>query len=192
MTNEQLIAKFNPANGANMTAEDLELLRALTDEQIDVLANAYPNTPTRRSYLRLYDKNLAPDKQLYQMSTWQNLRNVRKFSNRKSLIAYDFFTTTAKFTQQVRAQQKAGNKTAAPQKVVVDMSAKEAAEELKNLVDKKGPAEKKTAEPKTPKAPAANKNTAGKAQKAADLKSVDKSAIPADQDFTDGTDKAAE
>jgi hypothetical protein len=134
MTNEQLIAKFNPANGSNLTAEDLETLRGLTDQQIDVLADAYPNKPTRRSYLRLYDTTLPANKQLFQLSTWQNLRNVRKFSNKKNLIAYDFHTTAQSLNQQARQQmaQRPGAAKPGP-KVVVDLTAQEAADELKKV-----------------------------------------------------------
>lgn len=133
MTNEQLIAKFNPANGANVSGEDLEILHALTDEQIDILADAYPNTPAKRSYLRLYDKNLKPDKQLYQLSTWQNLRNVRKFSNKKNLIAWDFNATAKNAVAPVK-NLVAKASASSPKKVVVDLTAKEAAEELKKSV----------------------------------------------------------
>lgn len=131
MTNEQLIVKFSPKNGLNLTAEDLEAMRNLTDDQIDVLADAYPNQPTRTAYLRLYDTSLPADKQIYQLSTWQNLRNVRKFSNKKNLRPYDFYTRNAKAIGQNKTV-KATTTTA--KKVVVDLTAKEAAAELtKNL-----------------------------------------------------------
>jgi len=135
MTNEQLIAKFNPTNGANLTPEDFEIMRALTDEQIDALANAYPNQPNRKAYLRLYDKNVAANKQLFNLSTWQNLRNLRKFNAKKNLVPYDFFNVRTMATQPVKATGTIpGAKS--PKKVVVDMSAKEAAEELTKNVDK--------------------------------------------------------
>lgn len=129
MTNEQLIEKFNPMNGANLTAEDLEIMHALTDEQIDVLANAYPNQPNRRAYLRYYDKNVAASKQMYNLGTWQNLRNLRKFNAKKNLIAWDFINVAAAAKQPVKAiAPVAGAKS--PKKVVVDLTAKEAAAEL--------------------------------------------------------------
>lgn len=182
MTDEQLIAKFNPANGSNLSAEDLELLHNLTDKQIDVLADAYPNTPNRRAYLRIYDKNLPANKQLYQLSTWQNIRNVRKFSAKKNLIPWDFFTTAQNLTAQLRAQKptaKAG--AVSPKKVVVDLTAKEAADELKNATGK--PAAGKADEKKSP-AKTAGKGGGGKGKKAAEAVTMNESA----NDSHDGGD----
>jgi ABC-type Na+ efflux pump permease subunit len=136
MTNEQLIEKFNPVNGANLTAEDLETLRGLTDAQIDVLADAYPNKPTRRSYLRLYDTTLPVNKQLFHLSTWQNLRNVRKYSNKKNFIPYDLAATPAALNTKQR-DQAMSKPVQSSAKIVVDLSAQEAADELrKNLQQK--------------------------------------------------------
>jgi len=142
MTTEQLLAKFNPANAGNLTAQDITEMRNLTDQQIDALANAYPNQANRRPYLRLYDTSKAENKQLFNLSTWQNLRNVRKFSNMKNLVPYDFIATPAAFAQQQKANsQKVGAKvTSNPRKVVVDLSAKEAAAELTAAIGTKTPA----------------------------------------------------
>jgi hypothetical protein len=129
MTKEQLILKYNPANAVNLKAEDYLEMRALTDDQISVLAEAYPNQPSRKSYLRLYDTTLQPHKQLYQLSTWQNLRNVRKYSAKKNLIAYDFYQVGAK-----AAAKAVKPPTGAPKKVVVDMTAQEAADELRKTL----------------------------------------------------------
>ena len=126
MTNEQLILKFNPANASELKPEDLLEMRALTDEQISVLGDAYPNLPARKSYLRLYDTKLPEHKQLFQLSTWQNLRNVRKFSGKKNLVAYDFYQPGAR-----AAARQPKPATPKAQKVVVDMTAQEAAEELR-------------------------------------------------------------
>lgn len=128
MTTEQLTLKFNPANASQISAADLEEMRKLTDEQINILAEAFPNLPSRRSYLRLYDTNLKPHQQLYQLSTWQNLRNVRKFSNKKNLVAYDFFQVGRPVKQPVKTE-----KTQA-KKVVVDLTAQEAADELRKSI----------------------------------------------------------
>jgi hypothetical protein len=177
MTNEQLIEKFNPQNGANLTAEDLEVLHSLTDEQIDVLAKAYPNQPNRRAYLRLYDKNAAPNKQLYNLSTWQNIRNLRKFNAKKNLIPWDFFNVTAAAAAVTKNTQTIpGAKS--PRKVVVDMTAKEAAAELAN----------QTAVPIKPVKPAAKKATAKTAAPTVETPAnvTAEGGAPADQDFTDG------
>lgn len=182
MTNEQLIEKFNPTKGANLTAEDLETLRSLTDAQIDVLADAYPNQPTRRSYLRLYNKSLAENKQLFQLSTWQNLRNVRKYSNQKNLIPWDFLVMSGK---NIQASKPAATNKQSPKKVVVDLSAKEAAAELsKNLVDKSGNAAEKTATAKPAKATPAAKRDKLKGIKSKQESGVDNSNLPADQQFS--------
>lgn len=170
MTNEQLIAKFNPANAANLTSSDLETMRNLTDDQIDTLAKAYPNTPVRKPYLRLYDTKLADNKQLFQLSTWQNLRNVRKFSNMKNLKPYDFILPGNKL-QAVKATVKTGGKTVgSPRKVVVDLSATEAAAQLKEDLggDKKVPPAKQEKKPGAPKAATSK----APAAKKADLKAV--------------------
>src|SRR5688572_7240405 len=113
MTNEELIAKFNPANAATLTAEDLLIMRNLTDEQIAVLAEAYPNQPMRRAYLRLYDSRVAENKQIFPTSTWQNLRNARKFSNLKYLQPYDFIVIKGgnKPAQVLNMNLKGNNKT---------------------------------------------------------------------------------
>lgn len=193
MTNEQLIEKFNPLNGSNLSAEDLETLHNLTDEQIDVLANAYPNQPSRKAYLRLYDKNIKPEKQVYNLSTWQNLRNLRKFNAKKNLIAWDFFTVAGAARQPVKATAPvAGAKT--PRKVVVDMTAKEAAAELTKNVDNAktttpGSGEKKAAKPATGAKKGGNKSasTAAAANVENPAPVVTEGGKPADQEFTDGS-----
>jgi hypothetical protein len=196
MTNEQLIAKFNPLNGANVSAEDLEVMHALTDDQIDVLANAYPNTPNRRAYLRYYDKNVAPNKQVYNLGTWQNLRNLRKFNNKKNLIPWDFFNVAGAAKQPVKATTPvAGAKS--PKKVVVDLTAKEAAAELAKNVDKpagtaEGTPVKKTAKPATAAKKGGNKSASAGAGSPAAPVVENPGATPsatgktADTEFTDG------
>lgn len=199
MTNEQIVAKFNPANAANLTAQDLLEMRQLTDQQIDALANAYPNQPTRRAYLRLYDTTKAENKQLFQLSTWQNLRNVRKFSNMKNLVAYDFIASAAAFgniQRQAPQRATAGKATTSPKKVVVDLTAKEAAAELLasvpakattrttkvvNVENKQAPAVKSVTA-KSTKAATSPKKDGNKAAKTAPAANVEKSvkAAPAD------------
>ncbi len=177
MTNEQLIEKFNPANSGTLNAEDLEILRGLTDTQIDVLADAYPNKPTRRAYLRLYDTSLQPNKQLYQLSTWQNLRNVRKFSNKKNLVPYDFSATPASLTRQQMAARPAQQKSNVKQ-VLVDLSATEAAAELTKTLTAKGNI--------TAKQPVANNEKAkpvkaGTAKAGKETEAVENADTPEDQ-----------
>lgn len=195
MTNEQLIEKFNPLNAPNVSAEDMEFMHNLTDEQIDVLANAYPNQPQRRAYIRLYDKNVAQNKQVYNLSTWQNLRNLRKFNNRKSLIAWDFFSVAGANRTPVKAVAPVAGK-GSPRKVVVDLTAKEAAAELAASVNKTGTAA--TGQEKKPTAKVVKANTGkgkggDKSASTAAAASVEnqgnkavETGAPADQEFTDG------
>lgn len=185
MTNEQLIEKFNPANGANLSAEDLAIMKSLTDEQIGILAKAYPNTPGRRSYIRLYDTAIKPEKQIFQLSTWQNLNNLRKFSNKKNLVPYDYQTPGAKVNQ---LKPMAGKKIVAPKRVVVDLTAQEAANELTAAIQKQKAAKAdKPAETKESFKEKMDKAKAVKAAAKAAEKTPDKTAIPADQEFDAGT-----
>lgn len=180
MTTEQLLVKFNPANAGNMTAQDLLDMRNLTDQQIDALANAYPNQANRRPYLRLYDTTKADNKQLFNLSTWQNLRNVRKFSNMKNLVPYDFAASPSAFAQQQKANagKVAGKAISSPKKVVVDLSAKEAAAELTAAISKK-----------TAPAGSTNGNVENKAAKVASAK-VENKAKPASSPKKAATNKA--
>lgn len=170
MTRDEIIARFAPTADPNFSPEELEVLHKLNDEEINALAEAYPNQPTRKSYVRLFDTNVKADKQIFQPTTWQNLRNLRKFSNQKHLIPWDFVTTV-----QARriAARPVNTPKAQPKRVVVDMSAQEAAEELRKSLK---PKEKKE-EPKNIK------------KTVEQIKPVKKEApkpaknIPADQEF---------
>lgn len=134
MNEQELIEKYNPANAAALNDADLEYMRKLTDDQISVLAKAYPNTAQRQPYLLLWDTKVTdPKRQLYAPSTWQNLNNVRKYSGLKNLIPYTFKVL---HTPQ-RAAGKPGQGKAVQGKrpvVHVDMSAAQAAEELKKTI----------------------------------------------------------
>lgn len=186
MTNEQLLEIFNPANAGNLSAEQTEILHNLSDDQIDALADAYPNQPTRKSYLRLYDKNLPANKQVYQLSTWQNLRNVRKYSNLKNLIPWDFLTSATRFNQPQPAA-RVGSKVVAPKKVFVDLTAEEAAAELRrNIVDKPPAEDVKVAATKTSKTATNPRKGKGKTKNLAESQPVNNESLPADQDFGDG------
>lgn len=73
---KHIVELFNPANAANLKDADLKALPSLTKEDVAELAKAYPNTATNNNYLLLFDKKLPEDKQLYQLSSWQNLRDL--------------------------------------------------------------------------------------------------------------------
>lgn len=199
MTNEQLIQKFNPATLGNLSAEDVEIMRNLTTDQINVLAEAYPNQPHRKAYLRLYDKNVPAAKQLYSLSTWQNLRNLRKFQSKNNLVAWDVFSVKASVSLPVKSMTPVAG-AQSPRKKVVDLSPKEAAAELQKLTRPAltpAPAQEIIAGPEKIEAPEPEKVKADKpaAQKTAKTKAADEKKaeenkpagdIPADQDFGNG------
>lgn len=153
MNNDELVKIFNPANAGTLSQEDLAIFRDLSDEQIGILAKAYPNSPSRRPYLILYDKNVKPEKQLFSLSTFQNLYNVRKFSNLKNFVPYDFKSAVFPVkTRTVANVSRVGNKAAAVapgKKILVDLSANEAANELKSAIGDAPPppADKKSQAP---------------------------------------------
>lgn len=202
MTTDELVQKFNPANAVNLGEADLLQMRELTDEQITALAKAYPNDAQRKPYLILYDKNLAANKQLYQMSTWQNLNNVRKFANRKNLIPYTF-EVLFRAMRNPQTSRPAQRTTAPARKVTVDLSAEAAARELNEAVTKRAavsPSAKKSAPAATDGKVAAGKKQPAKAaapKKAAAAK-ANKTEVPgaegnqgtgSDTEFSSGTDE---
>lgn len=164
MTNDELVKKFNPANAGTLSQEDLEIFRGLSNDELKVLAQAYPNSPSRKPYLILYDNNVKPEKQLFSLSTYQNLYNVRKFSNLNNFVPYDFRsvvfpTKTRPITQKV-SRPGAKNPVAPGKKILVDLSANEAAAELRQAIGGKennpDPTAKETGQAT---APAAKKET---------------------------------
>ena len=193
MTDQQLIEKFNPATAGSLKPEDIEVMRALTDQQIDVLANAYPNQPRMNMYLRYSDNRVATDKQILQRGSWQNLRNARKYSNATYLRPYDFILPGNK--QQTVRPVPGRTVAAAPARVQVDLSAQEAADELRKSltpaaetsnVDNTG---QPTPAPKVEKPAKAGKAATGKGSKAAanvakaEDTNVENESLPDDQEF---------
>lgn len=87
-SNEDIVDVFNPENAAVLPVEVLAFMEHLTDSQIEALAKAYPNKPTGNTYLTLKDTNLK--KQLGQLSTWENLFNLRTKGGVKSFVAATF------------------------------------------------------------------------------------------------------
>lgn len=182
MNDKQILERFNPNDTKPLSPEELEVMRNLSDDQIQKLAEAYPNTPSRRAYIKLYDKNIKElHKQMFQLSTWQNLRNLRKYSNQKNLVAWDF----KGFPQQV--VRPVSQQRTAQQKVIVDMSAQEAAAELKETIKKSV-----TKIENVPKKATKETKESMKAAVNEKLKSAVKSSpaknknVPADQQFDDG------
>lgn len=130
MNSAELIKKFDPANAAELTEADINDMRNLTDDQIDILAKTYPNQPMIRPYLLLYDDTVKPDKQLYIRSTWQNLRNLRKLNNKKNFRPWNF---TSRQPQTRTRSQNTG--IPIPQRKVVDLSPAQAAQMLEDATN---------------------------------------------------------
>jgi hypothetical protein len=135
LSHEQLIEKFNPENAAKgLSPEDQSIMQALTDAELKVLAQAYPNQPARKSYLVLYDKNVKPDQQLYALSTWQNLYNVRTTQQMKNLVPYNFRGGVSAGRAAKAQARRIPIAAPAAQRQVIDMTPKEAADELARAI----------------------------------------------------------
>lgn len=82
-----IIEKYNPINANQLSSEDIAKMQDFTDEEIKALAKAYPNKNMTGAYLVLFDENVK--NQIYPLSTWQNLANLRKFG-KNNYKAYTF------------------------------------------------------------------------------------------------------
>ena len=78
---EKVIKAYDPANAAKLSDADKAALGNLTTEEIYALAKAYPNAKggkAGRGYLVLKDKSLPENRQLYPVSSWENLAELHK------------------------------------------------------------------------------------------------------------------
>lgn len=81
---EKFVEKFNPANAASISADDVAEISQINDEQLAELARVYPNKPTGNNYLVLRDTTEKDErKQTYPRSTYQNLFNLRKMGQKQ-------------------------------------------------------------------------------------------------------------
>lgn len=112
-----IIKTFNPANN-NITKDEIDAMRDLTDDQIKLLAASYPNNPSGNAYLVYYMKNEKEEDQRYPLGTWSNLAGLRKLG-RKDIVAFNF---------RKLMMARPLPKTEQPKQRVVDLSAKEALE----------------------------------------------------------------
>lgn len=126
MTNEELIAIYNPANAASLTPEQITAMQSLDNAQICALAKAYPNRPRGNAYLVLYDTDLPQNKQLFSLSTWQNLCNLRSKMSKKNFVPFTFRNL---FVQTTGSVARSSNSQPAT-KQVVDISTAEVATAL--------------------------------------------------------------
>lgn len=86
----ELVTLYNPANASALTPEQIAGLQKLTSEQIKELAKAYPNMTTVRAYLLIVDGSKPIDKQIPNLSTFENLWNLRERNGQKRYVAYQF------------------------------------------------------------------------------------------------------
>lgn len=77
LSNDEIIALFDPKEAETIPVEVLSLMPSLTNEQILLLGNAYPNNALNTAYLILKDKDFK-GKPLYPRSTWANLADLRR------------------------------------------------------------------------------------------------------------------
>lgn len=85
-----LVKLYNPANASALSPEDILGLQKLTSPQIKELANAYPNLTMQRAYLLIVDGSKAVDKQIPNLSTFENLWNLREKNGQKKYVAFQF------------------------------------------------------------------------------------------------------
>jgi hypothetical protein len=85
---QKMINKYNPDKFRELKQEDIEAMRKFTMNDVADLAKAYPNKPSGRAYLVLFDTT-DKARQLYPLSTWQNLLAVWKQQLTK-YIAFNF------------------------------------------------------------------------------------------------------
>lgn len=86
----EIVKLYNPANAASLTPEQIAGLRNLTSVEIKELANAYPNRTMERAYLLIVDSTKEESKQLPQLSTFENLWNLREKNAQRQFVAYGF------------------------------------------------------------------------------------------------------
>lgn len=184
MDNHELIQKFNPNNWQSLTDDDRKVLRELSTEQIGVLAKAYPDNPQKRSYLVLHDKKLTDNKQLYQMSTFEKLYNLRKYSNMSNFSVFDFLEN---WKQTHIKQQPQGIRRVATQttRVPVDLTPAQAKEIINKEVGKRAAPVKTTTTPAAPAPPVKSARKQATAKEKTAPKVTDKATVNADEDFTD-------
>lgn len=83
-----IVKLYNPANSSALSLAQIEGLKTLNNDQIRELAQAYPNLTMARAYLLIIDtkkKNPLP-----QLSTFENLYNLRVKNSQLHYVAYGF------------------------------------------------------------------------------------------------------
>jgi len=85
-----LVKTYNPANAASLTPEQLDGLQKLSNDQIRELASAYPNSMMQQAYLLIIDSQKPVTKQIPNLSTFENLWNLRTKNGQKQYVAFNF------------------------------------------------------------------------------------------------------
>lgn len=81
---------YNPANSAALTNDQVDGLQKLTNDELKELAAAYPNATMQRAYLLIIDSSKPLEKQLPNLSTFENLWNLRVKNGLTKFVAYNF------------------------------------------------------------------------------------------------------
>ncbi len=85
-----IVKLYNPANAAALTEQEISGLQKLTSDQIKELAKAYPNVLFSRGYLLIIDNRKPVDKQLPNLSSFENLWNLREKNGQRHYVAFNF------------------------------------------------------------------------------------------------------
>jgi hypothetical protein len=83
------IKAFDSKNAKSITEEQLTRLRAVTDDELKQLADAYPNVASG-PFLLLSNNSSKPQGQLYPLSTFANLLKLRTKSGQKQYSIFNF------------------------------------------------------------------------------------------------------
>lgn len=85
-----LVKLYNPANASALTPEQVAGLQTLNSQQIKELALAYPNMTMQRAYLLIIDSSKPVNKQVPNLSTFENLWNLREKNGLRKYVAFSF------------------------------------------------------------------------------------------------------
>lgn len=87
---KDIIKLYDPANAGNLTPDEITAMQNLSKAELDQLAAAYPNKTLGGSYLVLFNKSIPANKQLYPLTTWQNLANLRRNPKKDNFVAFNY------------------------------------------------------------------------------------------------------
>ena len=85
-----IVQLYNPANANGLTQEQIANMQKLTSDEIKQLAKAYPNLVLQRAYLLIVDSTKPIEKQLPNLSSFENLYNLREKNGQRKWVAFGF------------------------------------------------------------------------------------------------------